>query len=417
MSSSYSRKLSRAFALTLTAFLFLGGGLTITASAQTEEEQAELDELKAEREQIQVELANQALKVDAATADFDTLAQALDDINALVDLQEARLNDANQLVRSAEAQVVSAQQREAEIATEVAELESSVRALAVETFTGEGGQNRDDFTALLLSDNPSNAARRRSLIDFQTGSLSDGIDRMRALVAEAEVVSAERVAAAEAAESGRLEVLARQSELDDAYAAQTELVLAAELRLEARLAEAEVIRERDSAKAAEIKRQEEAIAARIRREAARRAAIIAAQQREQAPPQVTPDDVVTVYGIQVHKSISGKVTAMIEAARADGVDLGGWGYRSNIRQIELRQAHCGSSEYDIWDKPASLCRPPTARPGKSMHERGLAIDFTYNGGSITTHSNPGFQWLANNAGRWGFVNLPSEPWHWSTNGE
>ncbi len=417
MSSLYSRKLSRALALALTAFLFLGGGLVVTASAQTEEEQAELDELKAEREQIQVELASQAVKVDAATADFDTLAQALDDINALVDLQEARLNDANQLVRSAEAQLVSAQQREAEIAGEVAELESSVRALAVETFTGEGGQNRDDFTALLLSDNPSNAARRRSLIDFQTGSLSDGIDRMRALVAEAEVVSAERVAAAEAAESGRLEVLARQGELDDAYAAQTELVLAAELRLEARLAEAEVIQERDSAKAAEIKRQEEAIAARIRREAARRAAIIAAQQRQQAPPEVTPDDVTTVYGIQVHKSISGKVTALIEAARADGVDLGGWGYRSNIRQIELRREHCGTSEYDIWDKPASLCRPPTARPGKSMHERGLAIDFTYNGGSITTHSNPGFQWLANNAGRWGFVNLPSEPWHWSTNGE
>jgi len=357
------------------------------------------------------------VKVDAATADFDVLVQALDDINALVDLQEARLNDATQLVRSAEAQVVASQQREAEIAAEVALLQSTVRDLAVETFTGEGGQNRDDLTALLLSDNPSNAARRRSLIDFQTGSLSDGVDRMRALQAEAAFVSAQMQTAVAAAEAGRSEVLARQSELDAAYAAQTELVGAAELRLEARLAEAEVIQERDAAAAAEIRRQEEAIAARIRREAARRAAEIAAQQRNQAPPQVSNEDITTVYGIQVHKDIAGKVTELIEAARADGIDLGGWGYRDNIRQIELRRQNCGTSEYDIWDKPASLCRPPTARPGQSMHERGLAIDFTYNGGSMTTRSNPGFQWLANNASRWGFVNLPSEPWHWSTTGQ
>ncbi|MDP9072547.1 MAG: hypothetical protein M3N68_14935 [Actinomycetota bacterium] len=29
---------------------------------------------------------------------------------------------------------------------------------------------------------------------------------------------------------------------------------------------------------------------------------------------------------------------------------------------------------------------------------------------------PGFQWLAGNASRFGFYNLPSEPWHWSVNG-
>ena len=78
--------------------------------------------------------------------------------------------------------------------------------------------------------------------------------------------------------------------------------------------------------------------------------------------------------------------------------------------------YCGMLEYVIWDMPASACSPPTARPGQSNHERGLAIDFTYNGGSITTRSNPGFVWLAENAASFGFVNLPSEPWHWSTDG-
>ena len=51
-----------------------------------------------------------------------------------------------------------------------------------------------------------------------------------------------------------------------------------------------------------------------------------------------------------------------------------------------------------------------------MHEQGLAIDFTNNGESIRSRSNPAFVWLSQNAGRYGLRNLPSEPWHWSVNG-
>ena len=51
-----------------------------------------------------------------------------------------------------------------------------------------------------------------------------------------------------------------------------------------------------------------------------------------------------------------------------------------------------------------------------MHEQGLAIDFTNNGRLISSRSDPAFQWLSGNASRFGLYNLPSEPWHWSTNG-
>lgn len=60
-------------------------------------------------------------------------------------------------------------------------------------------------------------------------------------------------------------------------------------------------------------------------------------------------------------------------------------------------------------------QPPTARPGQSMHERGLAVDFTSGGGTLTRGS-AAFAWMKANAGQYGFYNLPSEPWHWSTNG-
>ena len=73
-------------------------------------------------------------------------------------------------------------------------------------------------------------------------------------------------------------------------------------------------------------------------------------------------------------------------------------------------------DYAIWEMPASRCRPPTARPGLSQHEVGLAIDFTLNGRVLRTRDSDVFRALAEIAPQFGFYNLPSEPWHWSTTG-
>ena len=132
-------------------------------------------------------------------------------------------------------------------------------------------------------------------------------------------------------------------------------------------------------------------------------------------------DIVTVRGIQVARQIASQVEDLLAAAAADGLRLGGGGYRSPQEQIDLRIKHCCkpglcTSHYDIYEKSSKECSPWTAPPGYSNHEKGLAIDFTYNGASIESQSNPGFQWLARNASRFGLINLPSEPWHWSVDG-
>ena len=118
----------------------------------------------------------------------------------------------------------------------------------------------------------------------------------------------------------------------------------------------------------------------------------------------------------MHADIASDVDGLLSAASADGVRLSGSGYRSTDRQMQLRIAHCGPTYYDIWVKPASMCSPPTAVPGRSLHEQGRAIDFTHDGRTITSRSSAGFRWLAANASSYGLFNLPSEPWHWSTNG-
>ncbi len=136
------------------------------------------------------------------------------------------------------------------------------------------------------------------------------------------------------------------------------------------------------------------------------------------PPSgvVTWNDVTRVGTFWVHRSIASNVQGLLSAASAAGFNLTGGGFRDPQEQISLRQAHCGPTYYDIYQKPASQCSPPTAIPGRSMHEQGKALDIKSGGALITSRSNPAFVWLADNASRYGLYNLPSEPWHWSTNG-
>ncbi|MCZ7629747.1 MAG: M15 family metallopeptidase [Microthrixaceae bacterium] len=134
------------------------------------------------------------------------------------------------------------------------------------------------------------------------------------------------------------------------------------------------------------------------------------------PGTVTWSDVTKVGSFWVHRSIASNVQGLLSAASAAGFNLTGGGFRDPASQIALRRAHCGTSYYDIYQRPASQCSPPTAIPGRSMHEQGRALDIKSGGVLITSRSSAAFQWLAANAARYGFYNLPSEPWHWSTNG-
>lgn len=147
-----------------------------------------------------------------------------------------------------------------------------------------------------------------------------------------------------------------------------------------------------------------------------------ARRRAEARIGITPagKGLVDVNGIIVAKSLGPKLEKLLEAAAGDGIELGGSGYRSPETTARLRRANgCP----DVNSSPASACRVPTARPGTSMHEKGLAVDFTWQGQTICypnppsrCQGNRAFDWLQANAGRYGFKGLSTEAWHWSTNG-
>ncbi|RSM58317.1 D-alanyl-D-alanine carboxypeptidase [Actinoplanes sp. ATCC 53533] len=147
-------------------------------------------------------------------------------------------------------------------------------------------------------------------------------------------------------------------------------------------------------------------------ELAAQAAAISRDVVTEIRPAFVVADSTTVYGVTVHKKVAFAFRRMLDAAKADGIILSGGGFRTKQRQIQLRTINgCP----DVWTAPASSCRVPTAIPGRSLHEIGLAIDITSGGTSLTANS-AAFRWMAANAGRYGFVNLPSEPWHWSITG-
>ena len=117
----------------------------------------------------------------------------------------------------------------------------------------------------------------------------------------------------------------------------------------------------------------------------------------------------------MHQSIAGNLQRLLAAASASGINFGGGGYRDPAGQIAVRRNNCGSSELRGLPDAGVAVQPAHGTARHVDARAGLAIDFTQ-GGSTLTRGSSGFAWLRANASSYGFFNLPSEPWHWSTNG-
>ncbi len=203
-------------------------------------------------------------------------------------------------------------------------------------------------------------------------------------------------------------------------------------RLDQRLSEADALQNTDPELAAQIRAREAELAAALHEldeeVQAERARARAAELAEQAdankgitgikPVAGGVTDVACPVGgvVQVAGDISASIERLLADAYEAGVGLCGYGYRDPADQIAVRRANCGSSNYAIYQAPSSYCSPPTARPGTSMHEQALAIDFTSGGGGTIGSGSAAYSWLKSHAANYGLYNLPGEPWHWSVDG-
>jgi len=355
----------------------------------------------AEREAVRAKKAQLATQVNALAATDAEVSAALDALEANVRGQEALLAEANRAAEAAEAAFADATAAVEAKQAEIASLRDEIREFAVQAFVHPPA---DDAMAALDTADPGEAAQKRALLDMQNTSDADLLDRLSAAEEDLEVERKLAEDAARRAEEKRAEAANRLGELTAARNQQAAYADQVRARLEHAQSEAAALEQLDAQLSAKIAAQQA--------ELARRAAAASSRRSGGGSGSYTFNgDLSTVScpatggSITVASSIADNTQALLNAAPS-ALNLCGWGWRSSQRQQELWDEHnCDTG-----------CTVPTARPGSSMHEQGLAIDFTSNGQTIQSRSSAAFQWLDANAGRYGFQNLPSEPWHWSTNG-
>jgi hypothetical protein len=394
------------------ATALLGLGLGPVGAAATD--------ARTQRAAVRASQAQVASQVNALEGTQAEVTKALAVFEENVRGQEAVVSDAR---RRAEAS--SAEAREAEIAAEATNKEliairAKVARYAVAAYLDPPGEEMlRRFEAVSAQEDET----RRALIEMQSGTDADVIDQLRMTRQRleeqrkrAENAKAEAEAHVAAAEQA-LTALSAAKNQQAAFATQVRE------RLDEQLSEAMYLSGLDAKFGAQIAAEAAALAESVSRVPVTPGGSSGGgSSGGTTPPVTTPGGSVprppltTVGGITVNSRIAESLRGLLAAASSAGFRLGGYGYRDINAQIQLRRQNCGTSEYAIWQMPADSCSPPTARPGYSMHEQGLAVDFQSNGSFINSRSNPAFGWLAANAGRFGFTNLPSEPWHWSNPG-
>jgi peptidoglycan hydrolase CwlO-like protein len=391
---------------------------------------------RAEREKVRAEQAAVAAKLDTTKASKAEIDEALQVINQNLATQEAALARVQAEVAQAKQDIADAEAAIERLKGEIDTLKKLVRQRAVNAYVSPPG---DDVLTVLDTNDFVTASSRKFYIELRSQDDADVADRLDGALAEIDHQREKAEAARKVAEKKEAEQAERTEAVRTAEAQQQKLAASLQDTIDSQIARSIELQKTDRELSKKIAEEAAAAAARLAAaRAAREEAAAAAAAAAASAPQVVQEPsgggeiaplapsgpsgpagsgtggipLCTARGITVNCAISGQLGAMIDKAAADGVSLSGSGYRDPSRQIELRRQHCGSSYYAIYQMPASSCRPPTARPGTSQHEIGLAIDFS----NCSTRGTACYQWLAGNAAGFGFYNLPSEAWHWSTTG-
>ncbi len=429
-SASPQRLQQRSWRWTAFAALALAGtfGMAIGSSLDVG---AVATDTRTQRSNVRSEQAKVAAKVNALESSQEQVMAALQAMEENVRGQQAVLSEARRQAEVSAAEAAQAERDAAQTTRDLDALRARVARYAVKAYVEPPGE---ELMRRFEAASAQEDATRNAFLNMQSRSDSDVIDQLRSTKARLEEELARAQAAKSAAEThaaeaeGALQSLSVAQSQQQAYASQVRQ------RLDETLSDAAFLSRMD----AELGRQIAAEAAALAKavggvpSSGSGSGSGSGSSNTTTPPSsgsgtttTTPPSgnnpyptpsLTTVNGITVASSVAERVRGLMNAAAADGINLSGYGYRDFNAQIALRRQNCGTTQYAIWEMPPDACSPPTARPGYSYHERGLAIDFMANGRFINSRSNPGFVWLAANAGRFGFYNLPSEPWHWDTRG-
>ena len=415
-----------------------------------------IGELREERERVRAEQAQTASQINTSEASLAEIDAALQTIEENLRTQEAALARTESEIAQAEKDISDAEAEIERLTDEIDVLRDEIRRRAVQAYVSPPGEG---VLSVLDTEDATTATSRQFFIELRAQSDSEIADSLDGATKDLDHERQKAAEAKETAEAKKAEQVERTEAVKEAKAQQERVASDLEATINAQIARSVELASTDRALSKKIAEEQAALVARLaaQKAAEEEAARKAASEREAAerqrlareaaashvsasgtesapksgggggdstgggggtaPPAPGPVDagiqLAYVQGVPVNAAVANQVVAMINAAAADGVNLRiGNSYRSASHQVQLRRQNCGSSHYAIYQMPSSACRPPTAPPGRSQHQLGLAIDFS----SCSSRSTACYQWLNGNASRFGYYNLPSEPWHWSTTG-
>lgn len=422
-----------------------GAAITLGLIAPQLAASAPRQDPRAEREQVRAEQAKLAAELNTNKASEAEINKALNTLSDNLRTQEAALARTEAEVAQAEQDVADAEAAIKRLKGEISTLRDEIRRRAVAAYVNPP---QDDVFTVLDTNDFVTASSRKFYIELRSQDDADVNDRLNGAVSQMDYQRRKAEAARKEAAAKRAEQAQRTDAVRQAKAQKQKLADKIQATISTQIDRSVELAATDRALSKKIAEQQAALVAKLAaqkaadeaaRQKARQARAAAAAAAAQAPPpsnqsptgaETTPlpplppvstgpsgtgtggISLCTVGGITVNCAIKVPLQNMLNAAASAGVSLSGGGYRDPASQIRLRQAHCGSSYYAIYQMSASSCRPPTARPGTSQHEIGLAIDFS----NCSSRGSACYRWLAANAAGFGFYNLPSEPWHWSTTG-
>ncbi|MEJ6511622.1 MAG: M15 family metallopeptidase [Actinomycetota bacterium] len=410
-SDNQKRRTRRFFALT--AAVLVSASTLGVAVGSSVDAGAVATDARTQRANVRAEQAKVAAQVNVLEGSKAQVLAALSTLNENVRGQQAALSEARRQADASAAEAAQAERDAAQTSRDLDALRARVAKYAVQAYVeppDEALMRRFEATSA------QEDATRNALLNMQSRTDTDVIDQLRSTKARLEEqLSRARQSKADA-ETHAAEAQGVLQSLSAAQTQQQAVASQVRQRLDETLSDAAFLSRMDAGLGRQIADEAAALAdAVIGIPGSGSGSTTITAPPGGNSPYPTPA-LTTVNGITVASNIATRVRGLLNAASADGINLSGYGYRDFNAQIALRRQNCGTSQYAIWEMPPDACSPPTARPGYSYHERGLAIDFMANGRFINSRSNPGFVWLAANASRFGLYNLPSEPWHWDTRG-
>jgi peptidoglycan hydrolase CwlO-like protein len=410
------------------AVALISGGVLLVPNISEARPLQESDPANGGGEESGQSSATVNVDIDVEKADSADVQQAFSNIRDNVEAQRAALDTARQKVTEAQSAVDLAQAAVDQTQAEIDAMVGESDAVVVRAFV-----NPPYETAIqtLTASSPTDATVKKALLDMQADADAEVIAEYEAAQQQLRTEKEAQEEATEDADALKAEADAALADLRAAASQQVQFAADIEARLERNLGEADALQNIDPELAEQLRAEQSALAQQI---ADARAQLEQEEALEDAGVAPADDDAIsgpseiTIEGglAQVSCPSGGSITVagvvardlqeLLNLANQQGVPMCGNGWRDINEQIALRRAHCGSSNYAIYEAPSSACSPPTARPGSSEHERGLAIDFTCGGAGTVGRGDSCYSFLVSNANDYGLYNLPSEPWHWSTTG-